>query len=72
MFIAKLNPYLELIDKILDAKKISFLFIHGGYDLDRLYQDRYKAKAHNYSDIVKDLSEHFNLKPNVHLNIYNF
>ena len=68
-FIAKLERYFELIDNISDAKKVSLLFIHGGYDLDRLYQDRYKDANHGYTEIIKTLSEHFNPKANIHLNI---
>ncbi len=58
----------KIVDK---GPKILELFMHGGYDLQQVYQ-KYAIADEDYAAVVKKIADHFNPPSNVHLNRFKF
>jgi hypothetical protein len=57
----------KIVDK---GPKTLELFMHGGYDLQQVYQ-QYATPDEEYA-VVKKIAHHFNRLSNVHLNHFKF
>ena len=67
----KIEKYMERQSIAQSEKKILEVFMHGGYELEQIY-NQYKEEGDDYAAVKKKIADHFNPPSNVHLNRYKF